>query len=63
MKASECEVLGSYETVVNGQVVTVTRYEPTKLEAISRDHSRLSFHRKDRNRLNNRGHKLERKAI
>lgn len=52
MKASECSVEMTYKTVVNGQVVEVKRYEPTKADRAERDTSRLSFHRRHRERLN-----------
>ena len=52
MKPQEIPVERSYQIVKDGQVVTVNRYAPTKADSIESDHSRLSFHRRRRNRLN-----------
>lgn len=50
-------VIGTYETVINGQVVVVQRYEATKADQIEKDVSRLSFHRRYRNRVNSTTHR------
>lgn len=49
---NEVPVIGSYQTIVNGQVVTVERLAPTKADKIERDTSRLSWHRRSQDRLN-----------
>ncbi len=49
---TQAVITHSYQTVVNGQVVTVHRYAPTVADAKSRDTSELSFYRNKRSRLN-----------
>lgn len=57
------QVIGSYQTVINGQVVTVQQYEATKANEIERDTSRLSFHRRYRNRPNNTAYRGPKRPI
>lgn len=54
MKAQEKLVLNSYTTVINGQKCIVQRLAPTLADAIEQDTSRLSFHKRSRNCINNR---------
>ena len=48
MKASVCEVEHSYTEVINGQEVTVHRYEPTKARAREGNVNNLRFYRSKR---------------
>jgi hypothetical protein len=48
---AKCEAIERYPIVRDGQVVMVTRYEPTKADAVEGDTSRLSFYSR-RQRLN-----------
>ena len=46
MRASDCEVIGTSTTVIDGQVVQVTRYDPTAARKQEADHNNLSFHKR-----------------